>query len=388
MRVVILLAIGLVLGACSPSVTRNPVPLDRLDDASIPNMSNVRYWGDAVPRDVARMTQELVRQRKASGLTGDVTLIALSGGADDGAYSAGLMKAWTELGTRPEFTIVTGISTGALMAPFVFLGSEYDNVLSEIYGGYSPEEIIVTRRWVSILPSASLIDTSPLAGLIEQYANDDLIAAVAREHRRGRRLYVLTTHLDAQRPVIWDLGAIADSGAPNAAQVFRQALLASASIPVGFPAMIFDVEVDGERYDEMHVDGGVMIESTTLAAWQAAAASEFEKQGDETKRVFYVVRNGRVEPTPQQVEYSLLDIAGRAVSTMIYSQGILGLVVQEQSTEARGATYYVTWIGNDFNADYPGAFDQGYMRALSQYGYEKMKSGEAWSAEAPVIKVD
>lgn len=279
-RFSLVLPVFMMLGlmACSPTVTRNPVPLDRMEQAAIPNIPGARAWGDTVPENIEAMTSEIISQRKASGLSRDIKLIALSGGADNGAFGAGLMKGWTELGTRPEFHVVTGISTGALMAPFVFLGPEYDEALTEVYGGsYTPDAFVRPRPWLSILSEASVIDTSPLAEVIERHANEELIAAVAREHRRGRRLYILSTNLDAQRPVIWDLGAIASSGAPNAPDVFRKALLASASIPVGFPAMMFDVEVDGEIYDEMHVDGGVIVESTTLSAWQAAIAERFRQ---------------------------------------------------------------------------------------------------------------
>jgi hypothetical protein len=197
---------------------------------------------------------------------------------------------------------------------------------------------------------------------------------------------VQTSHLDAQRPVVWDLGAIAASGAPNSLDVFRNALLASASVPVAFPPVLFEVEVDGQIYDEMHVDGGVVSQATALTAWQGAINKEISHRPDGPGTLkIYVVRNGRIAPEPQAVEYGLLGIAGRSVATLIKSQGIGDLLSAYAAARIRGGDYYLTWIGEDFVQEYPGPFDPDYMSALSDYGYNLMKSGNAWERKPPVL---
>jgi len=388
MRVVLVLVTAFALCACT-SLPRNPVPLELLDSGAMPNIPNIpnaRYWGDEPPPNISDLAAEVVEQRRMSELDPNTTFLALSGGSDKGAFGAGLLSAWTEMGTRPEFTVVTGVSTGALSAPFAFLGPDYDDELRMMYGGFPKERLFRLRGWLSILPQASVADTAPLAEVIAQFVNEKMLAAVAREHRRGRRLLVQTSHLDAQRPVVWDLGAIAASGAPNAINVFRKVLLASASIPVAFPPIMFEVEIDGQIYDEMHVDGGVVSQATALTAWQEEIDDKISHRpgGPGTLKI-YVVRNGRIAPEPQAVEYCLLGIAGRSVATLIKSQGIGDLLSTYAAARIRGGDYYLTWIGEGFVHEYPGPFDPDYMRALSDYGYNLMKSGNAWVRKPPIL---
>jgi hypothetical protein len=225
-----------------------------------------------------------------------------------------------------------------------------------------------------------------LAALIEKFADDELLSAVAREHRRGRRLLVQSANMDAQRPVIWDLGAIAASGAPNALTVFRQALLASASLPVAFPPVLIDVEVDGKPYDEMHADGGVISNATALTPWQVDIGKRMaDRLGNPRSLTLYVIRNGLVAPEPKTIDYKILGIAGRAVSTLSKSLGVGDLLSAYVAARVRNASYYVTWIGEDFDHEYPGPFDPDYMRALFDYGYALMKSGNAWAEKPPIL---
>jgi hypothetical protein len=388
MRVAFILVTAFALCACT-ALPRNPVPLDLLDSGAMPNIPSIpdaRYWGNRPPANLGDIMAEAAEQRRISGLDPNVTILALSGGSDNGAFGAGLLNAWTEMGTRPEFTTVTGVSTGALSAPFAFLGPDYDDELLLIYGGFPRKRIFKFRSWLNILPKASVADTAPLAEVIAQFVDEELLAAVAREHQRGRRLLVQTSHLDAQRPVIWDLGVIASSDAPNALDVFRRALLASASVPVAFPPVLFEVVVDGQIYDEMHVDGGVVSQATALTSWQVDLKKKIsDRRGAPLTLSIYVVRNGRIAPESEAVEYGLLKIAGRSVATMIKSQGIGDLLSAYAAARIQEGDYYLTWIGEDFVHEYPGPFDPDYMRALSDYGYNLMKSGNAWVRKPPVL---
>ena len=349
-------------------------------DAVVPNIPEARYWRDEPPETMPEIVEDILSQRRLAGTDRNVAVLALSGGADDGAFGAGLMAAWTARGDRPEFQTVTGVSTGALSAPFVFLGPDWDDELRRVYGGFPPDRIFATRFLVDILPRASAADSAPLAALIAEFVDERFLALVAREHRRGRRLLVQTTNLDAQRAVIWDMGAIAASGAPNATDLFRNVLLASASVPGAFPPVLIETELDGVRYDEMHVDGGVISESTVLTEWQADFL-DIVGRGP----TLFVVRNGRVTPEPRETPFTLLAIAGRASSTLIKSQGLGDLINAYQVAQLRDSDIFMTWIGEDFRADYPGPFDPGYMRALYEYGYALMEKGEAWSIKPPQL---
>lgn len=390
-RIVAVLVVA-ILSACTITQPRNPAPIESLTGdypPAIPNIPGARYWGDRAPPDIATYLAEIDAQRRAAGLNTNNISIALSGGGDDGAFGAGLMRGWTATGRRPQFATVTGVSTGALSAPFVFLGPDYDKTLQMLYGGLSPDAYYVERSLLTILPNASVSDSAPLFGLIEKYADEGMLAKVAAEHRRGRRLLIQSAHLDAQRPVIWDLGAIASSGAPNALEVFRKALLASASIPVAFPPVVFKVEVNGRIYDELHADGGVISEDTTLAGW----AYDIRRTRDQRRsglrpRTIYLVRNGRIDPEPSTTEYSLVGIAGRAVSTLIKEQGLSNILSAYETAKLFGADFRVTWIGRDFDHPYPAPFDPGYMKALQQYGYDLMLSGDAWESRPPMLMSD
>lgn len=378
-------AIAAFLAACA-GVERNPVPIEKLESARIPGIAAARFWGDEPPPDLDQIIDTIAAQRERSALIGDVTMIALSGGAEDGAYGAGLLNAWSEMGTRPEFTVVTGVSTGALSAPFAFLGSDYDDALTKVYGGFPADRVVKRRALFDILPSASIADTEPLAELIADFATEEMLAKIAREHRRGRRLLVQSANLDAQRPVIWDLGAIAASGASNAVDVFRQALLASASIPVSFPPVLFEVEVNGERFHEMHADGGVVSQATTLTSWQAEITDRVATRHDKPSSLtIYVIRNGKIAPEPEIIEHHILDIAARSVATQIKAQGAADLLAAYEVARLRGGDFLVTWIEKDFDHEYTEPFDPDYMRALYRYGYERMRTGRAWASKPPML---
>ena len=187
--------------------------------------------------------------------------LAVSGGGANGAYGVGILLGWTAAGTRPEFALVTGISTGALIAPFAFLGPEYDARLKEAYTSMTTKDIAKPRSALGTLNSDAATDTAPLKAHIARYVDQEVIDAIAREFRRGRRLFIGTTNLDAIRPVFWNIGYIAVSGRPDAGDLIRTILLASASIPAVFPPQYIPVEAGGKRYDEIHVDGGAVAQA-------------------------------------------------------------------------------------------------------------------------------
>ncbi|MEO1198774.1 MAG: patatin-like phospholipase family protein, partial [Pseudomonadota bacterium] len=257
-------ATTLIAASCATPPDRNPVPVGFESLMTLEGYGQIRIWGDREPDNVDASIAQIQQQAAAAGRhVGPpsqrvASFLAISGGGSDGAYGAGLLNGWTDAGTRPEFDVVTGISTGALTAPFAFLGSAYDDRLQAIYTQFGDDDLFEQNSLPGIFGNAALYDTAKLRGLIADFINPDVVAEIAREHNRGRRLLIGTAHLDAQRSVIWDIGAIASSNQPNKGELIHSILTASAAIPGAFPAVRIQVVINNQTYDELHVDGGTV----------------------------------------------------------------------------------------------------------------------------------
>ena len=217
--------------------------------------------------------------------------LSISGGGANGAFGVGLLNGWSESGARPEFFIVTGISTGALIAPYAFLGSDYDDELVGLYTTLTTKDLIKKRSLISGITSDALYDTQPMRELLKKFVDDKMIARIAEEHSKGRRLVIGTTNLDAERPVIWNIGAIAAVGTEDSAQLIRDVMLASASIPGMFPPVRITVRVGDQEYDELHVDGGVSSQVFLYPA-QINLRDAADLVGVSQDQSVYVIRNG------------------------------------------------------------------------------------------------
>jgi predicted acylesterase/phospholipase RssA len=255
------LVISLAIAGCATS--RDPVPPELISKATVDNLADIRTFM-GMPN--AQFEEDLLlsfNQEKPEDYPkrpdGSIfyPVLAISGGAANGAYGAGLLKGWSKHGDRPVFKVVTGVSTGALIAPFAFLGSEYDDELEECYTTMATKNVMRSRGVVGPLLGDSVYSTAPLAKKIAVIATKELLEKIAVEHKRGRRLFVGTTNLDAQRFVVWNMGEIACKGDVD---LFRKVTLASASLPIVFPPVHIKVEADGKTYDEMHVDGGAITQ--------------------------------------------------------------------------------------------------------------------------------
>ncbi len=320
------------------------------------------------------------------------TYLALSGGGENGAYGAGMLTAWSERGSRPAFKGVTGVSTGALIAPLAFLGSAYDKQLEHFYTSISQSDVMLSRGLISGLLGESLYDSTPLLKTIRGVMTPETVQAIAAEHRKGRLLCIATTNLDVPVGVLWNIGEIADSGNKDAGELISQILLASASIPGAFPPVMIDLEAGGERYQEMHVDGGTVAQVVFYPP--SFSSDEFFKAGDKDaedlrrrfvkrKRSAYVIRNSRPGADLETVDRRTMKIAGRAVSTLISTQGIGDLYQLYVVTQRDGIDYNVSWIPATFTEKSKEPFDPGYMNRLYQVGRRAMLDGTAWSKYPP-----
>ena len=319
-NVLLITAFALLNHGCLSAPKRlNAVPHELTARAEIPGMPDVRFVpGDGVAAFVkvaVEMTRNEQAYRASQGLTGPLpqaVFLAISGGGDNGAFTAGLLNGWTEAGTRPEFKLVTGISTGALIAPFAFLGPKYDATLKEGYTTISPKDVISAAQHLQRGFRRCDGRQRAVWKLTRKTVNADLLKAVAAEYAKGRGLLVATADIDARRPIIWNMGKIASYGTPKALDLFISVMIASASIPGGLPPVMIDAEVDGKHYQEMHVDGGTMAQvfayPAAVSAEQMAAATGLTRE-----RTLYVIRNARLDPDWAKVERSTMSIAGRAV---------------------------------------------------------------------------
>jgi len=313
-----------------------------------------------------------------------VHLLAVSGGGENGAFGAGLLCGWSDNGTRPIFELVTGVSTGALTAPFAYLGSSYDPQLRAVYTEITESDVLSKRYFTAALFDDAMSDNSPLFKTISRYLNDAMLAALAKGYDEGRLLLIGTTDLDAQQPVMWNIGAIANSGHPRALDTIRRIMLASAAIPGAFPPTMFDVTLDGKPYQEMHVDGGAFAQAFLYTAALTRQRRARMAGGQVVvPAVAYVIRNGRLDPEWATTERNTLSIAGRAINTMIAASGYNDVLRMYYTTLHDGIGFNLAYIGADFTQKAPEPFDQGYMRALFDYGYQRALGGYDWSKAPP-----
>lgn len=315
-----------------------------------------------------------------SGPLPPVYFLAISGGGDNGAYGAGLLNGWTAAGTRPEFKVVTGVSTGALIAPFAFLGPKYDYVLERVYTTTSPKDIFKKRGIIKGFFGDAMADSRPLANVIAEYVNQQLMDEIAAEYAKGRVLLVGTGNLDSLEPVIWNMTAIAASKDPNAIPLFRNILLASASIPGAFPPVLIDVNVSGTRYQEMHVDGGTMAQ-----VFFYPPSVDLSKAGADMqrKRTLYIIRNARMDADWASVERRTMSIAARAIGSLTRTQGIGDLYRIYATTQRDGIDFNLTYIPATFNTPHLEEFDTNYMRELYAVGQQAGRGGNAWQKYPP-----
>jgi predicted acylesterase/phospholipase RssA len=354
---------------------RKAVPEALVYKAQIPGMKNIRWMAN--PLEAKRTT--LRKMIDESGLARAefpnrrINVLSISGGGANGAYGAGVLCGWTETGSRPEFDIVTGVSTGALIAPAAFLGPSYDKVIRDIYTNISDADIM-KRNLIEFLfgGQPSFLDTQPLRHVLKKAVTKKVLKEVAREHEKGRRLYIATTNLDTKRLVIWDMGAIAKAGTPEALELFHDVMLASASIPVVFPPVMIKVKAGGRLYDEMHVDGSV----TTQIIGSLFLAAHGGTKDKETH--IYVIRNGKLADVPEEVPYKAWDIATAAFSTLVTWQSYGDIYRFSTLAKYERIHLYFTCIPYEFNEPRTSEFDLSYMRKLFYRGYRVARSGGHW----------
>ena len=389
--VLVAVVFGLFLAFRPSGVTRqNAVPNDLQTLAVVPGFPNfIRYF----PTDATHVVEfekdilaanererlELGRQGRYTGELPPASYLAISGGGDNGAFGAGLLNGWSASGDRPTFKLVTGVSTGALIAPFAFLGSDFDSTLRAIYTGISLNDIALKRSPLWVLFGDAMSDNTPLRKLVQKHVTQKVLDAIAMERDKGRVLLVATTNLDARRPVIWNITEIAATRSPQALELVQKILIASSAIPGTFPPVMIDVLAGGKSYQEMHVDG-----ATAAQVFVYPSAMHLQEIANR-QRTLYIIRNARLDPEWAQVERRTLPIAFRAIATLVQFQGIGDLYTIYTITQRDRLTFNLAFIPPTFNYPHDKIFDTKYMTELFAVGERTAVKGTDWWWKRPPV---
>ena len=330
--------------------------------AVVPGIPDARFWADSEQE----FAKALPPQKGP--------WLALSAGGSDGAYGAGLLSGWSASGKRPEFAVVTGVSSGALMAPYAFLGSRYDDQLRDAFSSITAADVFEAGA-----TQESLLDTWPLREVIAKRVTPKLLEDIAAEHARGRRFFVLTTNIDSERFVVWNMGAIASAGGEKALKLFRDVLVAASSVPGMFPPGYIAVEANGKRYQEMHADGGIGTQFFVAPELLLTSFSTYNLPATD----LYVIVNGKLTPEFQVGDRSTVAILGRSVGIAIKAAARVGIDRAYMTAKRSGVGFHLAYIDTSFTQQSRMLFDPEYIKALFLRGHEHGKSGTAFLAQPP-----
>jgi len=373
---------------------RNAVPIDFSGKVAISGMPDIRF--DIENPDPLVMQKSLTDAFKGEGgndypanAAGIRTYpaLAVSAGGPKGAYGAGFLRGWAEEGSRPDFKIITGVSSGAIIALATFLGKDYDDPLEKFFTTMSTKDIMKQNNLLSILFGESFMSPAPLVKKISSIVDEKLVAKVAEEHKRGRRLFIGTVNLDAQKFVVWDMGALACKATPDALNLFRKILMASSSMPMIFPPTYFKVTAaSGEFYDEMHVDGGAMrqvfyIDQLTKKMEGADKVSGVDPSKYRPK--IYILSTGYMSPDRQRVKNNLVSIGKRSLETL-QAEAYIGDIYRLYTfAQKRDWDFNLAYIPSDFKPNPKEYFDTKEMQRLFKRGHDDAAHGYMWHKAPP-----
>lgn len=378
---------GFIAGCATPEALKSPTaaglrPCDLVHSPDEINDGSCHYE----LHQFFELGERVRESQRPETLPPKKSVLVLSGGGAFGAYSAGILCGWSESGTRPTFDTVTGVSTGALVAVFAFLGPEYDDELRRSYTEIDSAGIYRTKPIFVALLSDSLNDSKPLHKQIEEAITPEVVAKLAKAHAEGRRLYIGTTDLDGRRPVVWDLSAIAASGKPDSRELICNLLLASAAIPAFFPAVEIPIQVDGKKYVERHVDGGL----TQPLFFRPPHIAEEDRSNPLPSMLYgsdeYVIVAGKLYADPYPVKPQVLPIVGSSVTTFLHAQTRDTLVKLYMQSMLTGMRYHLAAIPSDFvGLSSPIDFNPSGMTKLFEEGRKQALEGTVWRNMPPGI---
>jgi predicted acylesterase/phospholipase RssA len=386
--------LGLLLQGCATPRRGQAVPTALETKATVVGFPDgIRYF-PRDPEDIKLIEKEFVdswsRERQYLRTRGDrgslppASYLAISGGGDDGAYGAGFLNGWSQTGTRPQFKLVTGVSTGALTAPFAFLGKDYDSEVKLLYTNVSQKDILAKRNLYAAVFGDAMADTTPLYHLIKKYVTQDMLNRIATEYGKGRLLLIGTVDLDAERPVVWNITKIAASHSAGSLELVHKILRASAAIPGAFPPVMISVQANGRSYAEMHVDGSVAAQ--VFVYWAGVRLNDLAAaNGAQRERKVYILRNARLDPEWSSVKRQTLSITFKAIAGLLEYQGLDDLYRIYAVCQRDGTDFNLAYIAKTFTEPERTDFDRVYMQKLYDFGFEDAKAGYHWAKQPPML---
>ncbi len=386
-RLILAATVFSIVAGCATTGMRSPVPVDLADVAHVhqegTSPAPIRYWADDPdPKQRNPALDQRIRKHLLAGARKErVDALSLSGGGYNGAFGVGYLVGWSARGDRPRFDFVAGISVGALIAPFAFLGSDYDKQLVEAF-----DHLATTRKRgagiIGVLFGAGGIESSePIADAIESIINETTLPLFAAEHKKGRRLLIGTTNLDAEKPVVWDIGAIASSQIPHRVTLIRKILLASAAVPGIYPPVLINVEANGEQYDELHVDGSV-TQQILLIPEHIRVPDVRTASGGTPKRNLYVIYNGNISPSYEPVKTDAFTVLRHSVPTFIKYLGRGDINRMRVVAQNNNAAYRLAAVPASFRTKDEFPPDEDYLASLVDLGFKLGKEGY-WKRQGP-----
>ena len=383
----VVLTAGLIM-ACDSTNGLLDLP-QTIHKGTIPGIPGVRVWEDSPTEVILEIARDSIQKERSylatKGHTGGLPpahYLVLSGGGDKGAFGAGLLTGWTASRKRPEFKEVTGVSTGALMAPFAFLGSSYDSTLEELYTELSPKDVYSSRHPIMALYRESVANTKPFRELVRRYVDEKIFKAVAAEYEKGRLLFVGTTNLDARRAVAWNMGKIAASGHPESLRLFQDVLIASAALPPFFPPRMIEVEYQGRKYLQMHVDGGfsgqVFFYPPSYSLREVAHQAGFTRE-----MILYIIQNTQLYPRGSVVKHRTISITDEAVGCLFRTAAMAELDRMYMLARRDGIVFNLAYIPTVVKCPEHGIFDSDFMHRLFGFTHELAAKGLPWVSRPP-----
>ncbi|MFS1414913.1 phospholipase [Vibrio sp. 10N.286.49.C2] len=341
----------------------------------------VRFWGgekpDFLTSDVAHSPVITVNGDR-------LNILALSGGGANGAFGAGVINGLYDAGELPDYSIITGISAGALIAPFVYTGGEDIHRLKDVMLGLNDDRVLGKKNFLNTLFKDAFTNGQSLLLLMQEIYDSAMIERMAERHRQGKRLFIGTTHFDSGQQSVWNIGQIADSNLENKADLIHQILAASSSIPGVFPPQFISVNYQGETLEELHVDGGLTYQMFfDPANYDYGQMSK--AMGLKNKPQVHVIRNGTLKSSYQRVADKGVDLLTRSITSLTLQQTRGDMYRMLYMSKESDLDIDFTYVDPDFKAHKQSKkmFDAEYMVNLYNYGYRKAQGLNLWTKEVP-----
>jgi len=352
--------------------------------------SNAKY---SIKKSLGKVLTQKATLHKDTNKSVKIDILALTGGGSRGAFGTGLLVGWTKRGDIPNFDIVTGISTGAVMAPFAFLGKDELKKVEYFYTKMHTEEVFTSTFW-SIFGYGYVMNAKPLKALFKKTFNKAFLDKIAAEHKKGRRLYIGTTNIDTGQLTVWDMGAIASSNRPDKYARFNQIIYASTALPIYLPPEYIEVDVNNKKYYQMHVDGGIYTQVFMIGLLVNWSKVLHFKENDNTNfdATLYTVANRKYRQRDiyKPIEQAPLHIIEAYVLTemdLLFDRSMYRLY---QSCEKKGINFKMATIPAKMPeiVTVPTEFNPEQMLELFNIGYNFGLNGIDWKTSISFEEYD